>query len=90
MAADGILLRDSGYPLQPLLMTPFSTINFDSQQRHNKAYGMTRRTIERKGNIVFHQQYYGGDCHFYSSFKWHKSILLKLVYFWMNHIIHTM
>ena len=49
---DGHLLGDSGYPLLPWLMTPFSTPETTSQKKFNKAHKKTRCLVERSFGLL--------------------------------------
>lgn len=46
------LLGDSGYPLEPWLLTPFSNPNNDDYQMFNKVHSKARSTVERAIGIL--------------------------------------
>ncbi|XP_017468618.1 PREDICTED: putative nuclease HARBI1 [Rhagoletis zephyria] len=48
----GWLLGDSGYPLQPWLMTPFRNVEHASQQRYNDSHARARNCVERLNGVL--------------------------------------
>uniref|UniRef100_A0A3B1JAG5 Putative nuclease HARBI1 n=1 Tax=Astyanax mexicanus TaxID=7994 RepID=A0A3B1JAG5_ASTMX len=50
--SSGIILGDSGYPLLTWLMTPFATVNTDSELSFNRAHATARGTIERLNGVL--------------------------------------
>lgn len=41
------LVGDSGYPLQPRLLTPFANPSTDKERRYNNSLKVTRSVVER-------------------------------------------
>ncbi|XP_050322885.1 putative nuclease HARBI1 [Bactrocera neohumeralis] len=48
----GWLLGESGYPLQPWLMTPFRNVESISQQRYNDSHVRARNCVERLNGVL--------------------------------------
>nr|XP_022307569.1 putative nuclease HARBI1 [Crassostrea virginica] len=49
---NGVLLGDSGYPLKPYLMTPYTFADTLAAQNYNSAHCKTRVTIEQTYGII--------------------------------------
>lgn len=49
---DGHLLADSGYPLRPFCLTPYSVPTNPVQERYNRSLLRTRRVIEQAIGIL--------------------------------------
>jgi len=47
-----MLVGDSGYPLEPWLLTPVSSPSTCAEERYNMAHAMTRNVIERAFGLL--------------------------------------
>lgn len=48
----GWLIGDSGYPLQPWLMTPYRKVESAIQEQYNKTYIQARNCVERLNGVL--------------------------------------